>query len=120
MANAIDTARTPFPALGAAISALPAGEHARNCEAEAADWLRTNAGALGNVGETLGKFLIHILIGMIIGGMVVLADPTQGYANGQAAGARWRARWKRASRCSAGRSAAWCSDRCGSPRSTPC
>ncbi|MGH6890736.1 MAG: AI-2E family transporter [Dongiaceae bacterium] len=87
MANAIDTARTHFPSW--AQTYLPA--NVDEIETEAANWLRSHAGALGNIGESLGKFLVHILIGMIIGGMIVLADPTHGYGHGRAPGPLARA-----------------------------
>ncbi len=82
MANAVDTARSHFPPW--AQPYLPA--NVDEIEKEAASWLRSHAGALGNIGESLGKLLVHILIGMIIGGMIVLADPTQGYGNGRVPG----------------------------------
>jgi len=78
MANAIDTARNHFPAW--AQEYLPA--NVDELETQAATWLREHAGALGNIGESLGKLLVHVMIGLIIGGMVVLADPTQGYRHG--------------------------------------
>jgi predicted PurR-regulated permease PerM len=90
MANAIDSARTHFPPWAKQyLQYLPA--NVDELESEAATWLRSHAGALGNIGESLGKLLIHILIGMIIGGMIVLADPTQGYANGRVPGPLARA-----------------------------
>ena len=119
MANAIDSARLHFPPWAAQyLHYLPA--NMEELEQEAAGWLRAHAGALGNIGETLGTILIHILIGMIIGGMVVLSDPTHGYSQGRVPGTAGARAWKRASPCSAARSAAWCSGRCGSPRSTRC
>ena len=84
MANAIDSARLHFPPWAAQyLHYLPA--NMEELEQEAAGWLRAHAGALGNIGETLGKILIHIIIGMIIGGMVVLSDPTHGYSQGEGA-----------------------------------
>ena len=47
--------------------------------------------AIGNLGETLGKMLVHVMIGLIIGGMIVLADPTQGYSQGKVPGPLARA-----------------------------
>lgn len=38
----------------------------------AAEWLRDNAGLFSIVGRDAGLFLIHLIIGMIIGGMVAL------------------------------------------------
>jgi len=87
MANAIDTARSHFPPWVQPY--LPA--NVDELETEAASWLRTHAATLGNIGESLGKILVHILIGLIIGGMVVLADPTHGYASGRQPGPLARA-----------------------------
>jgi predicted PurR-regulated permease PerM len=87
MANAIDSARNHFPAWVQPY--LPA--NVDELEAEAAGWLRQHAGALGNIGERLGKLLVHVMIGLIIGGMIVLADPTQGYRPGRAPGPLARA-----------------------------
>jgi predicted PurR-regulated permease PerM len=87
MANAIDTARNHFPAW--IQQYLPA--NVEELETEASNWLRSNAGALGNIGESLGKLLVHVMIGMIIGGMIVLADPTQGYRHGRVPGPLARA-----------------------------
>jgi predicted PurR-regulated permease PerM len=87
MANAIDTARTHFPPW--VQEYLPA--NVDEWKTEAVGWLRYNAAMLGNIGESLGKVLIHILIGLIIGGMVVLADPTSGYGHGKPPGPLARA-----------------------------
>jgi predicted PurR-regulated permease PerM len=38
-----------------------------------ATWLRDNAGQLSHVGRTVGVSLVHILVGMIIGGMVAFS-----------------------------------------------
>jgi predicted PurR-regulated permease PerM len=90
MANAIDSARLHFPPWAAQyLQYLPA--NMKELEQEAAGWLRTYAGTLGNIGETLFKILVHILIGMIIGGMVVLSDPTHGYREGRVPGPLARA-----------------------------
>lgn len=87
MANAIDTARTHFPPW--AQEYLPA--NVEELETQAATWLRTHAGTIGNLGESLGKMLVHVMIGLIIGGMIVLADPTQGYSQGRMPGPLARA-----------------------------
>ena len=90
MANAIDSARNHFPPWTQEyLQYLPA--NVDELRAEAVNWLRSNAGALGNIGESLGKLLIYVIIGMIIGGMVVLADPTQGYSQGRVPGPLARA-----------------------------
>jgi predicted PurR-regulated permease PerM len=87
MANAIDTARTHFPPW--AQDYLPA--NVEELETQAATWLRSHAGTIGNLGESLGKMLVHVMIGLIIGGMIVLADPTQGYHHGRMPGPLARA-----------------------------
>lgn len=87
MANAIDTARTHFPPWAQAY--LPA--NVEELETQAATWLRSHAGTIGNLGESLGKMLVHVMIGLIIGGMIVLADPTQGYSHGRMPGPLARA-----------------------------
>ena len=87
MANAIDSARTHFPAWVQPY--LPA--NVDELETEAATWLRAHAATLGNIGESLGKVVLYIVIGLIIGGMVVLADPTQGYGHGRRPGPLARA-----------------------------
>lgn len=87
MANAIDTARSHFPAWVQPY--LPA--NVDELETEAAGWLRAHAATLGNIGESLGKVIVHIVIGLIIGGMIVLADPTQGYGHGKRPGPLARA-----------------------------
>lgn len=85
MANALDTARNHFPPWAQEyLKYVPA--NVDELKAEAVSWLRQHAGALGNIGESLGKLLVYVLIGMIIGGMVVLADPTHGYGNGRKPG----------------------------------
>jgi predicted PurR-regulated permease PerM len=90
MANAIDSARNHFPPWTQEyLQYLPA--NVDELKSEAANWLRSNAGALGNIGESLGKLLVYVIIGMIIGGMVVLADPTQGYSQGRVPGPLARA-----------------------------
>lgn len=90
MANAIDTARSHFPPWAQYyLQYLPA--NVEELETEASTWLRSHAATIGNIGESLGKILVHILIGLIIGGMVVLADPTHGYGHGRPPGPLARA-----------------------------
>lgn len=90
MANAIDSARNHFPPWTQEyLQYLPA--NVDELRTEAVRWLRGNAGALGNIGESLGKLLVYVIIGMIIGGMIVLADPTQGYGHGRVPGPLARA-----------------------------
>lgn len=43
-------------------------------QATVSDWLRDNARDLGIIGQDVGKFVIHLIIGMVIGGMVALTS----------------------------------------------
>jgi predicted PurR-regulated permease PerM len=40
----------------------------------ASNWLRDNARDLSLIGQDIGKFIIHLIIGMVIGGMVALGS----------------------------------------------
>lgn len=40
----------------------------------ASEWLRDNARDLGIIGQDVGKFVIHLIIGMVIGGMIALTS----------------------------------------------
>jgi predicted PurR-regulated permease PerM len=75
MADIIDAARIHFPAW--AQQYLPS--NVEDLKATAADWLRIHAGDLRQFGENFGRVFVHILVGMIIGGMVAIsttAEPT--------------------------------------------
>lgn len=87
MADAIGTARSHFPAWVQPY--LPA--NVDELEREARSWLLVHAATLGNITESLGKVLIHLIVGLIIGGMIVLADPTSGYGHGRPPGPLARA-----------------------------
>lgn len=87
MADAIGTARSHFPPWVQGY--LPT--NVDELEREARNWLLVNAATLGNITESLGKVLLHIVIGLIIGGMIVLADPTHGYGHGKQPGPLARA-----------------------------
>lgn len=43
----------------------------------ASDWLRENARNLSVIGRDVGRFLVHLILGMIIGGMMALSPPFQ-------------------------------------------
>jgi len=73
MADVVDTARSHLPE--AARTYLPSGS--AELEDAAAGWLRTHAGALQAAGEQIARMLLQILVGMVIGGMVTLADYTR-------------------------------------------
>ncbi|MEN0073886.1 MAG: AI-2E family transporter [Paracraurococcus sp.] len=69
MAEVIETARSRLPAW-VAIS-LP--EEPTELKAEAVAWLRDHAGQLRSIGQDVWRILLHILFGMIIGGMIAVS-----------------------------------------------
>jgi predicted PurR-regulated permease PerM len=69
MAEVIDTARPLLPAWAA--DYVPADPD--ELKAAASSWLRENASQLRGLGEDVWRTLVHILIGMIIGGMVAVS-----------------------------------------------
>ena len=68
MADIIDTARIHFPLW--AQEYLPT--NVEDLKTKASDWLRNNAGDLRQIGENFGRIFVHILVGMIIGGMIAI------------------------------------------------
>lgn len=68
MADAVTGARSNLPV--SVQEMLPA--NFEEWQRTAADWLRDNARNISVVGKDVGVFLVHILVGMIIGGMVAL------------------------------------------------
>lgn len=46
-------------------------------QTQASDWLRAHSSELQGVGKEAGRITVHILIGMIIGGIVALRDAAQ-------------------------------------------
>src|SRR4051794_1427714 len=69
MADVLDTARSHLPAW--AYSSFPADPD--ELKSTAAAWLRENAGQLRSLGQDVWSALIHILFGMVIGGMVAVS-----------------------------------------------
>jgi hypothetical protein len=69
MAEVIETARSRLPAW--ALSSLP--EEPTELKAAAAGWLREHAGQLRSIGQDVWRALIHILFGMVIGGMIAVS-----------------------------------------------
>jgi predicted PurR-regulated permease PerM len=69
MAEVIETARSHFPAW--VLSSFPAepGE----LKAAAAIWLREHAGLLQSIGEDIWRAMVHVLVGMVIGGMIAVS-----------------------------------------------
>jgi predicted PurR-regulated permease PerM len=72
MADVIDTASTHYPDWTR--SYLPA--NAEELDKMASDWLRSHAGDLQAAGTSFGRTLLHIFIGMIVGGIAVIGKVT--------------------------------------------
>jgi predicted PurR-regulated permease PerM len=72
MADVIDTASVHYPAWTRAY--LPA--NAEELDTMASAWLRSHAGDLQAAGTSFGRALLHILIGMIVGGIAVIGKVT--------------------------------------------
>jgi predicted PurR-regulated permease PerM len=66
MADVVSTSRDRVPVW--AQGYIPASM--QDLEASAARWLREHAGQIGVIGQDLGKFLFHLVMGMIIGGVI--------------------------------------------------
>src|SRR5215207_2696202 len=69
MAEVIETARSHLPAW--ALSSLP--DEPTELKAAAVAWLREHAGQLRSIGQDVWRTLIHILFGLVIGGMVAVS-----------------------------------------------
>src|SRR3954467_6544734 len=69
MAEVIETARSHLPAW--AVSSLP--EEPTELKAVAVAWLREHAGQMRSIGQDVWRALLHILFGMIIGGMIAVS-----------------------------------------------
>jgi predicted PurR-regulated permease PerM len=69
MAEVIETARSHLPAW--ASSSFPA--EPAELKAAAAAWLREHAGQLRSLGQDIWRALIHILFGLVIGGMMAVS-----------------------------------------------
>jgi len=69
MAEVIETARSRLPAW--ALSSLP--DEPTELKAAAVAWLREHAGQLRSIGQDIWRTLIHILFGLVIGGMVAVS-----------------------------------------------
>ena len=73
MADVIETARSHLPPW--AWSYLP--EDSDELKAAASGWLREHAGQLRVFGQDVWRVLIHVVIGMVIGGMIAVRSETQ-------------------------------------------
>ena len=69
MAEVIETARSRLPAW--AVSSLP--EEPAELKVVVVSWLREHAGQLRSIGQDVWRALLHILLGMIIGGMIAVS-----------------------------------------------
>ena len=69
MAEVIETARSRFPPW--VLSSFP--DEPEELKTAAAAWLRDHAGQLSSTGQNLWRGLIHVLFGMVIGGMVAVS-----------------------------------------------
>jgi predicted PurR-regulated permease PerM len=69
MAEIIETGRSRLPPW--MLSSLP--EEPTELRAAAVAWLRENAGMLRSIGQDIWRALIHILFGLVIGGMVAVS-----------------------------------------------
>ncbi len=70
VADVVDTAKSHLPIW--AHGYLPA--NIEEWQVLIAGWLRENAGSFGTIGQEAGHALVHLLFGMIIGGLVAI-DP---------------------------------------------
>src|SRR5829696_1824805 len=69
MAEVIETARAHLPLW--ALSSLP--DEPTELKAAAAAWLREHAGQLRSIGQDVWRALIHLVFGMVIGGMIAVS-----------------------------------------------
>lgn len=72
MADAVDDARLYLPVWVQVY--LPS--NIDEWQERAAQWLRENAQYFSVIGRDAGLFFVHVLIGMIVGGMIALTPPT--------------------------------------------
>src|SRR3954447_8039223 len=78
MAEVIETARSHLPAW--AVSSLP--EEPTELKAMAAAWLREHAGQMRSVGQDVWRALLHILFGLVIGGMIAVSREAGDHEHG--------------------------------------
>src|SRR4051794_31599545 len=78
MAEVIETARAHLPAW--TLSSLPADPD--ELRTTASTWLREHADQLRSIGQDIWRTLVHILIGMIIGGMIAVSREASGNEHG--------------------------------------
>ena len=78
MAEVVETARSHLPTW--ALSSLPADPD--ELRTTASTWLHEHAGQLRSIGQDVWRTLVHILIGMIIGGMIAVSREVGGREHG--------------------------------------
>jgi predicted PurR-regulated permease PerM len=72
MADAVEVASQQLPAW--LLAYVPT--NGRDLDTMAAQWLREHARDLQQVGTMVGRILVHIIIGLVIGGMIAVSDLT--------------------------------------------
>src|SRR4051794_102810 len=78
MAEVIETARSHLPAW--AVSSLP--EEPTELKAVAVAWLREHAGQMRSLGQDVWRALLHILFGLVIGGMIAVSREAGDHEHG--------------------------------------
>src|SRR4051794_2920887 len=78
MAEVIETARSRLPAW--ALSSLP--EEPTELKAMAVAWLREHAGQMRSIGQDVWRALLHILFGLVIGGMIAVSREAADHEHG--------------------------------------
>src|SRR3954465_714249 len=78
MAEVIETARSHLPAW--AVSSLP--EEPTEFKAMAVAWLREHAGQMRSLGQDVWRALLHILFGLVIGGMIAVSREAGDHEHG--------------------------------------
>src|SRR3954451_3026709 len=78
MAEVIETLRSRLPAW--ALSSLP--EEPTELKAVAVAWLREHAGQMRSVGQDVWRALLHILFGLVIGGMIAVSREAGDHEHG--------------------------------------
>jgi len=74
MADVVDAGRSYLPAW--AQTYLPA--NIQEWQVAISEWLRGNASTLSLIGKEFGVSLVHIIVGMILGGMIAITPDFQG------------------------------------------
>jgi len=78
MADVVDAARRYIP--GWAHTYIP--DNIGEIQATMAEWLREHAGQVGSMGQTIGRVMFHIIIGLVVGGLLAIRVGESGTALG--------------------------------------